>query len=155
MGATDESGPAGELDLLVERVEIVLELHHELGVLGAAALHAVADVENHEPVVPIRQRRQAVADVDVVERTAGFRALHLPAGDLFGVIRIANIDDAHRAGGVVGEVDVAALDVGTVDAARHRFGELGDRLGVRRVFERQDHDAVLARRGTLARHPNG
>ena len=150
--AADEPGAPRELHLLVERVEVILELHDELGALGTAALHAVADIEDHQAVVPIGEGGEPVAHVDVVQRAAGLGALDLPARDLFGMVRIADVDHPHRARRVVGQVHVAAIHVGAVHAAGDRLGELGDRLGMRGVLEGEDHDAVLAGRGTLTGH---
>jgi len=49
---------------------------------------------------------------------------------------------------------MALIDIGRVHPPGDRLGEIRDRPGVRRVLERQHHDAVLARRCPLAgEHP--
>src|SRR5256886_6995247 len=48
VGATEEAGPASELHLLVELVQVVLVLQHKPRIFRAATLHAVAHVEDHQ-----------------------------------------------------------------------------------------------------------
>src|SRR2546422_4714985 len=150
--AADEARAPGELDLLVELVQVVLVLQHELRILRRSTLHAVADVQDDEAVVPVGQGRESVPDVDVMQHPSRFGALYLPAGHLLRVVGVADVDDPHGAGRVVGQVDVALVDVGAVDATRDRLGELGDGLRMRRIFEGENHDAVLAGGCALARH---
>ena len=76
--AADEARAAGGLDVAIERVEVVLELGHQLGFGRRAALDAVAHVEDHQPVVPVAQVGEAVLDVDVVQGAAGVGAVGLP-----------------------------------------------------------------------------
>ena len=66
--AANEARPAVDFDVLVQRVEIVLVLRDELRIGRRAALHAVADVEDDEAVVPPAPVEQAVLHVDVVQR---------------------------------------------------------------------------------------
>ena len=148
--APDEPRAARKLHLLVELVQVVLVLQYELRMLRRAALDPAADIEDDEAIVPVRQRGETVPHVDVVEHASGLRTLHLPARHLPGVVRVAEIDHPHRPRRVIREVHVPLVHVGAVHTARDRFRELGDRLGVGGVLEREDHDAVLAGRRPLA-----
>ena len=148
--AAHEPRPPELLDAHVGGVEVVLGPRHELRTLGTAALHPVAHVENHESVVPVRQIGEAVGDHHVVQVASGLRLLGLPARDLLGVVRIADVDHPQRSRGVVRDVGVALVDVGAVHAAAHGLRVLGDRLGVAGVGGIEDDDTVLAVRGALA-----
>ena len=107
VGAPNEAGAADRCHVAIERLEVVLVLRNELRVLGAPAAHAVADIENDEPVVPVAEVGQAILHVDVVQHPAGGAAGRFPARHLLRGHRVADVDDAHRAGGVVGQVHVA------------------------------------------------
>ena len=153
--AANEPRSALLLDVRVETIEVVSELAPELRLRWGAALDPVADVEDHEPVVPVRHVGEPVAHVDVVQH-ARRRTVGLPARNLARILRVADVDHAQRAGRVVGEIDVCAVlrlrvHVRRVHATGHRLRELGDRLWVRRVLEREDDDAVAPARRALAR----
>ena len=87
-------------------VQIVLELRDQLGRFGAAALDAVADVQDDQPVVPVAEVRQAVRHRDVVDIAPGLGLLGLPPRHFLRLGGVADVDDPHRARGVVGEVDM-------------------------------------------------
>ena len=83
--AANEAGAAVDFHLLVQRVQVVLVLRHELRIGRRPALDAVADVEHDEAVVPVARVQQAVADVDVVQRPAGVGTpVGLPRATSFG-----------------------------------------------------------------------
>ena len=157
MRAADEARAAIGLHIPVERVEVVLELrdHHRIG--WRAAANAVAHVEDHEPVVPVRRVEQAVLHVDVVQRPPGIRTiLGLPEADLPRMVRIVDVEHMQRAGAVVGDEDVLAVLRVLVDERRvhtggDAVGELGDRLRVQRILERREHHPVLPVTCALAR----
>ena len=119
-----------------------------LGSEGEPPLMPLPTSRIDQSVVPVAQVGEAVLDVDVVQRPARVGTVGLPLGHLARMIRIADVDHVHRAGAVVGEVDVGAvlglaIDERAVDARRHAVGELGDHLGMGRVLGVRDHDAVL------------
>ena len=108
----------------------------------ATALHAVPDVEDDEPVVPVGEIGEPVHYHHVVQVAAGFGLLRLPAGDLLRVDGIPEVDHAERACGVVGDVGVPLVDVRAVHPTRHRLGVLGHGLGVAGVARVEDDDPV-------------
>ena len=124
-------------------------LRNELRVLRTASLDAVADVENHQALIPVAQVGEPVFHIDVVHVVAGFVGPGLPPGHLPRLVRIADVDHPKRAGRVVGQIDVAPVDEGTVHTTGDRLGELRDRLGMRRVLEREYDDPILAGGGVL------
>src|SRR5437879_12230790 len=96
---------------------------------GSATPYAVADVEDHEAVVPVGEIREPVDDHDVVEIPSRLGLFRLPAGDLPGMQGILDVDHAHRARGVVGAVGVTSVDMRAVHAAGDRLRVLRNRLG--------------------------
>src|SRR5690606_22178151 len=148
VGAADEAGPAHRFDFGVELVEVVLVLHHQLRVGGTAALHAVANVQHYQAVVPVAQVRQAVLHVHVVQRAAGVGPVGAPLRGFLRMVRVADVHDVDGAGAVVGQVDVGAVLLLPVHERRMHagvdaFGEFGDDLRVRRVLDGSDDDPVL------------
>src|SRR5256712_5042473 len=116
--AADEARAPGELDLLVELVQVVLVLQHELRILRRSTLHAVSDVQDDEAVVPVGQGRESVPDVDVMQHPSRFGALYLPAGHRLRGVGGADVDDPRGAGRVVGRGDGALVDGCAVDPPR-------------------------------------
>src|SRR5256712_13392879 len=104
--AADEARAPGELDLLVELVQVVLVLQHELRILRRSTLHAVADVQDEEAVVPVGKARESVPEATVMQHPSRFGALYLPAGHLLRAVAVADVDEPHGAGRVFGQVDV-------------------------------------------------
>ena len=149
VGAANETGPTYRLDFTVQCVEVVFVLGHQLGVGRAAALHAVAHVEDHQSVVPVRQIREAILDVDVVQGPAGIGPIGAPLPHFLRMRWIADVHHMHGAGAVVGQVDMGAVllllkDERRVDAGVHALGELRNHLRVKRIVEGGDDDPVLA-----------
>src|SRR5437773_4338942 len=85
VGPPHESPPEQLPDAPVRGGQIVLELRADLRIRGTATAHPVADIEDHEPVVPVREIRKPVDDHDVVEIPPRLSLLGLPAGDLLAV----------------------------------------------------------------------
>ena len=97
--------------------------------IGAAALHAIADVENHQPVVPVRRVHQAVDDVQVMHVPAGIRTVCSELGDLLRVRGVRDVDGVHGSRAVVREKHELAvfrvfIDVDRVDASRDAISKL-------------------------------
>ena len=155
--AANESRAAVHFDLLVHRVQVVLVLRHLHRIRRRAALDAVAHVEHDQAVIPVARVQQAVAQVDVVQRAAGVGAsFGFPARHFLRMIRIVHVDHVQRPRAVVREEDeraelVLLVHERRVHAAGHAIGELGDRLRMRRILQRGNHDAVLAVARALAR----
>ena len=74
----------------------------------------------------------------------------LPAGHFLGMLRVLEVDDAQRSGGIVGEIDVVAIDVSAVHAAAHGRGVFGKHLEMRGVGGIEEHDTVFAVRSPFA-----
>ena len=129
VGAADESGTSNRLDVTIQRIQVVLVLRDELRVLRAASLDAVADVENHQTLVPVAQVGQPVLHIDVVHVVSGLVGPGLPPGHLPRLVRIPDVDHPKRAGRVVGEIHVAPVDEGAVHTTGDGLSELRDRLG--------------------------
>ena len=142
-------GPRHVLDLLVQRVEVVLELRDQHRLVRPAAPLAVADVEDDQAVVPVARVHQPVHDVEVVHVARGVGAVGVPLAGAGRLGRVGDVDDVDGAGAVVGDEDVAAVlrvlvDVDRMHAGGDAVGELGDLLRVQRVVRVGDDDAVLA-----------
>ena len=129
--------------------QVVLVLGNQLGALGRATLHAVADIENDEPVVPVRQIGEAVHHHDVVQVAARLGLFGLPAADFLRVIRILDADHPHRPGRVVGDVCVPLIHVAGVHATGDGFVVVGDDLRVAGIARVEDLDPVLPVGGTF------
>src|SRR5947209_7575670 len=129
---------AGQPAVAVEFVVIETELADELRVLGTAAFQSRSYIEDHQPIVPVSEICKTVFDVQVMEVTpgnlfaffganrAGHLTLDLPACDFFRVLYVAEIDYPHRAGRVVSQVNIMAVDECAVHTAGDRRGVLGD-----------------------------
>src|SRR5439155_26085595 len=59
--------PPELLDPRIGGVEVVLELGNQLRAFRTATLHAIADIEDDEPIVPVGEVGEAVHHHDVVE----------------------------------------------------------------------------------------
>src|SRR5580704_4556025 len=111
-------------------VEVVLA--DQLGILRAAAAHAVAHIEDDQSISPVRQVSQAVFHLQVMQvPSAGHRSVHrvnadggrilrFPARHFLGMFRILKINDAERSRGIVGDVYVVAINVGAMHSTRDR-----------------------------------
>src|SRR5438132_9194265 len=142
---------------------IEVKLADHLGVFRTAALHAVTDVENHQTVAPVSEIGQPILNLQIMKIPAphliaftGFDyrsdfIRHFPARDLFWILNVSKIYDAHRSGSIIRQVDVMAVHEGAVHAARDCRGVFGDWLGMRRIGVVIEGDAVLAIRSALAR----
>src|SRR5690348_7339201 len=120
---------SGEPAVSVKLVMIEVILGDELGILRAAAGHPVAHIENHETIAPVGEIGEAVLYLQVVQITSARHGsdlgvdgddggiFGLPAGDFLGMFHVLKIDDAQRAGRIVGNVGVMSVNVGAVDAA--------------------------------------
>ena len=76
-------------------------MRDERRLVGPPALDAVANVEDHEAVVPPRCVHEAVLDVDVVQHDAGGDLLRTPVADGLWMSRIGNVDDVQRSRPVI------------------------------------------------------
>src|SRR6516162_2883565 len=108
-------------------VEAVLT--DELWILRSASSHPIADIENDQSITPVGEIRDPVSHLQVVEiaptrhrSNLGIdrhdrRILRLPARDLLGMFYVLEVDNPQRAGCIVGEINVMAIDVSAVNAA--------------------------------------
>src|SRR5271163_2690028 len=60
------------------------------------------------------------------------------------MLHILKINNAHRSGGIVGEVNVVAINVGAVHATRDRGRVFGKNFQMRSVGGVEENDSVLA-----------
>jgi len=153
---------AGDPAGTVEFVVIKMIAGNQLRMLRAAALDAVADIEDDDAVAPISKIGETVDDLKIVKITAshgetaarfgGNGNLHrslagifkLPASHFLWIFHIGEIDDAHGASSVVGEIDVMRIDVRTVHAAGDGGGVFGENFGMEGIGGVQEDDAVFA-----------
>ena len=77
--------------------------------------------------------------------------MHFPSRHLAWGVHVLEVDDPQRAGGVVGEIDVVTVDERAMYTSTHRFGVLGEDLGMSGIRGIQEHDPVLAARGAFTR----
>src|SRR3984893_18048020 len=131
---------------------------------GAAALEAIAHIENDDAVAPVSEIGETILDLQIVQITTGGRdafafrqsdlhlagAFDLPARNLLGIFYVGEIDDPHGAGCIVGEVDVMGIDVGTMDAAGDRGGVFGNNLWMHGVAGVEKNNSILAIGGAFA-----
>src|SRR5580704_6713268 len=134
--------------------------------LGTSAFDAVANIEDHDAIAPVRQVGEPIEHLHVVkvaadhgESATGFLrnrdahlggTFYLPTRHFFGIFHVGEIDNAQRAGGIVGEIDVMSVDVGAMHAAGYRGGVLGNDFGMHRIGRVQKDDAVFAAGGAFA-----
>ena len=143
----------------IDGVEIVLVLRHQHRIARCSSLDAVADVENHQAVVPPAPVQEAILYIHVVQAApciASIGARRLPRRRLARLGRVIDVDHVDRAGAVIRDVDVAAVprvgvDKGGVHARRDAVGEVGNFPGAERIFECGDDDTVLPVVGPFAR----
>src|SRR5580692_6641904 len=133
---------------------------------GTSALDAVANVKDHHAIAPVRQVGEPIEHLNVVkvaadhgESAAGFLrnrnahlrgTLYLPTRHFLGIFHVGEIDNAKRAGGIVGEIHVVSVDVGAVHAAGYRGAVFGNNFGMHRVGRVQKNDTVFAAGSTFA-----
>ena len=86
-----------------------------------------------------------------MEKISCFIRSGLPSRHLAGPVRVANVDDPKRAGGVIRQIDIASVNECAVHPTSYRVGEFGDWFGMGRILERQHHDAILPGRGAFPR----
>ncbi len=127
----------------VKFVVVEMVLADQLGILRAASGHAVAHIEDDQSISPVREIGEPILHLQVVQITAaghgsvlGFHAddrriLRFPARNFLGMFHILKIDDAQRARGIVGKVNVVTIDVGAVHAAADRRRVFGKNFQMR------------------------
>ena len=79
------------------------------------------------------------------------RIFGLPASDLFRIFHVRKIDHAHRAGGIVSQVNVMFVDKRAMHAPGDGCGVFRNQFRMRRIGRVVERDAVLAVRRALAR----
>src|SRR5262249_19146052 len=114
---------AGKPSRPVQFCVIEAKLTHQLRMLRASPLDSLTDVENAEPVSPVAHVNQAIHNLNVVQIASTYERVvtvldflrhgvfNLPARDLFWILRILEIDNAKRAGRVIRQIDVVAVDI--------------------------------------------
>src|SRR5215217_255603 len=120
---------AGQPAVSVEFVVIETQLTDELRMFGAPAFNSRADVENHQTITPVSEICQAIFDVEIMNVTsrylfaflradhAGKRILGLPSCYFLRVLNVFEIDHAHRAGCVIGEINISVVNECAMNAA--------------------------------------
>src|SRR5579864_2297112 len=70
--------------------------------------------------------------------------LYLKSRNFLRMLRVLEIDDTHRAGRIIGEIDIMTIDIGAVHAAANRGRVLREHLQMRGIGSVEEDDAVLA-----------
>ena len=147
----------------VKFVVIEVILADQFGILRTTSSHAVADVEDDQPVAPVGEVCNAIFDLQVVQiattrhrshlgiQRDHRRVFHLEPRNLLGMLRVLKINDAQRARRIVGKIHVMTVDVSAVHPAADRRRVLGEHLQMRGVRSVEEDDAVLAVGRSLAR----
>ena len=155
---------AREPAVAVKFVVIEAQLAYELRMFRTPALDAFAHIENHQPIAPVSEIRQTVDHLQIVQVTTNhFRVSrtgcnrgryfigNFPTRHFLRIPDVGEINNAHRAGGVIRQVDVVTIDKRTMNSARDRRRVFRNWFWMSRIGSVEKGDAILAVGSAFAR----
>src|SRR6266545_105834 len=130
---------------------IETKLAHELRFLRRSPFNAVPHIENNQPIfhLQVMQISPTYFFTFLCLNSSDNWTLNLPTTNLFRIFHVGEIDDAHGAGSVVRQVNVMAVNEGTMHPAGHSLSVFGDWFGMSRIRGVVEGNSVLSIRGAF------